>query len=380
MKSNNFGLYIHIPFCIEKCNYCDFNSVALEDELATEFLSALYQEVKLVAAKYDHPQLRTIFIGGGTPTCLSGQVLADLIAEIKGEFKLDAPVEISSEANPGTLTEAKLKQLKQAGVNRLSLGVQSFDDQLLNFLGRIHSVAEVKNNYNLARQVGFTNLNLDLIFAIPNQNLTEWQDTLEEAVKLQPEHLSTYNLQIEPDTEFGTRLADGKLEPVAEELDLKMYQLAQDILAANNYQQYEISNFAQPGYRSLHNQIYWHNQPYLALGPGAHFYDGQLRGYNLERIPEYISTIEQGELPVAHTQQLSEEDKIVESMILGLRLLEGIKLADFKERFGRSVVDIYDQELEQLTKQGLIELDSDRIALTERGILLANDVLAEFIL
>ncbi|ADL12143.1 radical SAM family heme chaperone HemW [Acetohalobium arabaticum] len=375
-----YGLYIHFPFCIQKCYYCDFNSVAWQDDLAAEFFTALCEEIKLVAADYDYPQLKSIFLGGGTPSCFSGQTIAELLSVLEDEFRLKTELEVTIEANPGTVDQNKLEIFKEVGINRLSFGVQSFDNRILNKLGRIHTAQKAEKNYYLAREVGFANINLDLIFAIPGQKLSQWKVTLESALQLAPEHLATYNLKIEPGTKLGKDLAQGRIEPVCQDLDLEMYQLTKKLLIDNGYEHYEISNFAKPGYRSEHNQIYWQNEPYLALGPGAHFYDGEFRGNNLESIGEYINVIKDGEKPVEIEESLSREDKIIETMILGLRLKEGISTLEFEERFGESVHNIYNEELKKLNKQGLIEINSQQIALTEKGRVLANDVLAEFIL
>ncbi|SJZ96558.1 radical SAM family heme chaperone HemW [Selenihalanaerobacter shriftii] len=374
------GLYIHIPFCIRKCYYCDFNSRTWESQLANEFLTALFEEIKMIANKYKYPTLKSVFIGGGTPTCLDGDALLDLLLLLKEEFKVESDSEISIEANPGTLSKNKLSLLKEGGINRLSFGVQSFNNQTLRELGRIHTAKQAIDNYYLARELGFENINLDLIFALPGQKVVEWEATLRQSLKLHPNHLSTYNLKIEPGTKFARDVDNGLLEPVSEEIDLEMYQLTMDFLTENGYKHYEISNFARSGYESEHNRIYWRNEPYLALGPGAHFYDGDVRGSNVTSISEYINTVNSGELPIKEVNQLTREDKIVESMILGLRLREGISLSRFEDRFGESLDKVYGQEIKKLEKENYIRVTSKRITLTRRGLVLANDVLAEFIL
>ncbi|MBM7623140.1 radical SAM family heme chaperone HemW [Sporohalobacter salinus] len=375
-----FGLYIHFPFCIKKCHYCDFNSVAWQDELAAEFFTALCEEVKMVAAEYNHPILKSIFLGGGTPSCFSGQAIVNLLLLLKEEFDLKEGLEVTIEANPGTINQDKLIAFKEAGINRLSFGVQSFDNQILNKLGRIHTADEARDNYYLAREVGFTNINLDLIFAVPGQELSEWRTTLDFALQLTPEHLATYNLKIEPGTKLGDDLARGRIDPVSQDLDLEMYQLTKDLLIDNGYEHYEISNFSKLGYRSKHNQIYWKNRPYLALGPGAHFYDGKVRGNNLESIGKYINIIDTGKRPIENEERLSREDKIIETIILGLRLKEGISILEFEEEFGESIYNIYNEELTELNEQELIKINSQKISLTEKGMVLANDVLSEFVL
>jgi len=375
-----YGLYIHIPFCKSKCYYCDFNSREWKADLADSFLKALFTEVRMLANKYEGPVLKSVFIGGGTPTCFDGDTLSELLMILQDNFKMKDKIEISIEANPGTVNRIKLGLLKEAGVNRLSFGVQAFDNRVLKRLGRIHTIQQAEENYYVAREVGFSNINLDLIFALPDQTIREWQRTLEEALKLEPEHLSTYNLKIEAGTQFAKEMKAGSLKPISEELDLAMYQLTRELLTKNGYEHYEISNFAKPSYRSQHNQSYWRNEPYLALGPGAHFYDGEVRGSNLQSITKYIEMITAGELPIKEINHLDREDQIIETMIMGLRLKEGISTTKFKERFGESIYSIYSKEINDLSSQNLIRITGDSISLTERGLVLANDVLAEFIL
>jgi oxygen-independent coproporphyrinogen-3 oxidase len=374
-----FGLYIHIPFCVSKCYYCDFNSFAAKQDLKDRYLSALYQEIELLAEKYS-PKIKSIFIGGGTPTSLEGTQLAEILDRCYQSLAIKEDIEITIEANPGTVDKEKLRLIKEAGVNRLSFGVQSFNDEMLRKIGRIHTAQEAIDNYYLAREVGFDNVSLDLIFALPDQSLEDWQNTLLQACELEPKHLSTYNLKIEEGTPFYQMLSKGELIPTSEELDLKMYNLTKKLLESKGYQQYEISNFAQRGYESEHNQIYWKNEPYLSLGAGAHFYDGVGRGYNYSALEEYSQSIEKGRLPVKDYHNLTREDEIEETMMLGLRLIKGISLKEFKERFGLSIYEIYNDELDKFSQQKLITITNDRLALTWQGILLANQVLADFML
>ncbi len=374
-----FALYIHIPFCMQKCHYCDFNSFAVTEATKKRFMDCILLEIDLLAKKYKAP-LKTIFFGGGTPTILSGEELLLILDRVREKFTLLEGIEISSEANPETVNKEQLTLLKQGGFNRLSFGVQSFSNHYLKKLGRVHTANKAIESYYLAREIGFDNLNLDLIFALPGQSMEEWQDTLEQAVRLNPEHLSTYNLKIEEGTRFYQLLTENKISPVSEDLDLAMYNYTKEFLEAKGYQQYEISNFAKEGLRSKHNQIYWLNQPYLSLGPGAHFYDGRGRGYNFSRLEDYFQAIRAGKLPVAEYHQLSREEEIEETLMLGLRLIDGISLEGFSERYGIELEEVYQRELKQLLKNRLIKVEAGRLSLTEQGILLANQVLAEFIL
>ncbi|WP_408954875.1 radical SAM family heme chaperone HemW [Natroniella sp. ANB-PHB2] len=376
---NKFALYIHIPFCSSKCYYCDFNSVKIKEGLLQRFLQALQKEIELIANKYT-PEIRSIFIGGGTPSILSGQQLVSILNKCYQRFDCQSGIEITVETNPETVTTQKLKLLKENGVNRLSFGVQSFDDQLLQRLGRKHTAQDAITAFNLAREIGFSNLNFDLMFALPGQSLIDWEESLTQACQFEPEHLATYNLKIEEGTVFAQQLQQGKIDYCEEELDLAMYNKTLQILAKEGYQQYEISNFAKQGAESIHNQIYWKNEPYLALGPGAYFCDGQGRGYNLADICQYCQQIEQDQLPWADYQKLNRLEKIEETIILGLRLKSGISLAKFEKRHQISIFDLYQPEVDKLLVQGLIEFKNDRMVLTEQGFLLANQVLANFIL
>lgn len=266
------GLYIHIPFCLRKCNYCDFVSFSYQKELADQYLLALFSELKLLSQKYDHPSLDTIYLGGGTPTVLSGEELARIMSVVRDCFKVDPnEVEITSELNPATGVKEELYLMREAGINRLSIGVQSFNDSILKYLGRIHNVKQVLDTYQTSREVGFNNINLDLIFAIPGQTRKDWQESLKTALELQSEHLSLYNLKIEEGTPFYQDYLQGKLKPVDEDLDLWMYEEAITTLNNAGLPQYEISNFARPGFESRHNLCYWHYQPYLAAGGSTWF-------------------------------------------------------------------------------------------------------------
>ncbi|GAB6138347.1 radical SAM family heme chaperone HemW [Halanaerobaculum tunisiense] len=345
----------------------------------TEFVTALKQEIKLLATRYQ-PRLRTVFIGGGTPTVLSQSDLEAIITTCQQEFTWGADVEFTIEANPGTVDQEKLELLQELGVNRLSFGVQSCNDYWLEQLGRVHTLQQAIDNYYQAREVGFTNINLDLIFALPGQSIDDWELTLDLACQLDPDHLSTYNLQFEEGTLFYKWLQEGKLTAVSQDLDLEMYQLAQKKLNQAGYQQYEISNFANNNKKCQHNYDIWLNQSYLALGPGAHFYDGIARGYNYQSIKKYCQSISDHQLPVANYCQLSLEEEIEETMMLGLRLTAGISRTEFIARYNCSVFDIYQEELHKLEANGLLEIKQDRIALTPQGRLLANQVVAEFLL
>ena len=285
--NRTLGIYLHVPYCLRKCRYCDFNSYPLEGQGSgrlDRFLGSVKRESELRAGDPEiaSAQARTLYMGGGTPTILSGRQLADLIGAVRGAFDLKPGAEVTIEANPGTIDREKLIELREAGVNRISLGVQSLSDRLLKFLGRIHTARESLRAIELVREAGFHNLNLDLIFAIPGQTVEDWRTTLELALQADPQHLSLYSLSIEPGTQFYEMCQQGELEPTEEELELAMFQQAIEMLCAAGYQHYEISNFAQNGYRCQHSQRYWRNGEYLGLGPGAHSFWGGVRWRNID--------------------------------------------------------------------------------------------------
>lgn len=377
----NCGLYIHVPFCVRKCNYCDFLSMPFSEELAQNYRLALFSEMELLSKKYNHPALQTIYLGGGTPTCLKGEALAEIITHVRACFPIQGPAaEITCEVNPATVDESDLLAMREGGINRLSIGVQAFQDRLLRDLGRIHDVNAVLQTVRQARIAGFSNINLDLIFAIPGQSADDWRDSLDAALALEPEHLSLYNLKIEEGTPFYRDYEEGRLIPVDEEVDLWMYEEAIRRLKLAGLAQYEISNFARPRRMSKHNLRYWHYQPYLAAGPGAHGFDGVQRYANTGDLREYLVKIRQGELPCSEVFDLSVQDQMEEFMMMGLRLMEGVSLDEFARRFGTPLLQIYEPQVDKLIRLGLVELQAGRLRLTEAGIPLGNQAFLEFLL
>ncbi len=366
------GFYVHIPFCRAKCAYCDFNSYAGLESLFGDYVLALGREIQLVAGKL---QLAadSIYLGGGTPTVLPATLLA---AVLQACGPAD---EITVEANPGTLIPAYLTHLLHQGVNRLSLGVQSFDDDLLHLLGRIHTADQARDNYRLARQAGFDNLNLDFIYALPGQTLHGWRKTLKEALALEPEHLSLYALALKEDTPLAARLACGELPPLDDDLAADMYLLAEEMLEAAGYLHYEISNWAKAGQWCKHNLKYWRNEPYLGFGAGAHSCFGGKRWANVIGPEEYLARLAEGQSPIANTEEIDRGLEMAETMILGLRLLEGMSFDDFRRRFDCDLEAVYGEALAELQEIGLLENDGSGVRLTGRGRLLGNEVFEKFL-
>ena len=353
------ALYIHIPFCKQKCNYCDFVSYAGKEKLIDDYVAALIREFEqLLSTNYF--QLSTIYFGGGTPTLLSLSHFEQLLTTFN--FLLSNP-EVSLEANPATADKTKLKRLRSLGINRLSIGIQSFNDQHLQVLGRIHTAKEALKFYEDARTAGFDNINLDLIFALPNQTLEEWQEDLKTALSLKPEHLSTYNLQIEPATPLHSLLTTHNLQLSSEETDLAMYQHTIKTLTAAGYKHYEISNFAKPGYECQHNLVYWRNKNYLGLGAGAHSHMNGKRWSNPNCIEAYLRNRPTIDNSIDATDQR-------ETIFMGLRLMDGLHQDNFKG---------FAKEVEELTKSGLLEQAGLNIKLTRKGLYLANEVFLHFV-
>jgi oxygen-independent coproporphyrinogen-3 oxidase len=398
------GLYIHIPFCRAKCAYCDFNSYSSLGHLFEKYVRALLAEMRWVNSAQQigatgscrrgrSLKVNTIYLGGGTPTVLPLAFLGEVLDACREHFLLAEGVEITVEANPGTVDGGHLAGLLEIGVNRLSLGVQSFHDDELRLLGRIHTAAQAVETYRLARDMGFGNLNLDLIYGLPQQTLgswqairpCSWQATLRQAIHLRPDHLSLYCLTVEEDTPLGQRIARGELPMPDPDLAAEMYTLAEEMLARDGYVHYEISNWAQSGHGCCHNLTYWRNQSYLGLGAGAHSYFDKRRWHNVLSPAEYIARLEadwQGPFPpsVKEVEEIGETLEMAETMILGLRLVqEGVRIADFRERFGQELMDVYGRQIGEMGQAGLLEVDQERVRLTARGRLLGNEVFQRFL-
>ena len=374
------GLYLHFPFCISKCPYCDFNSYQLkEDNQISSYISALYQEITAYSKKLKNSNVKTIYLGGGTPTILSGVQIYNILEFCKDKFTIDKDAEITIEANPGTLDDEKLKLLTESGINRLSLGAQSFNNLFLKKLGRIHNTQDIIDSYYLAREKGFNNINIDIMFALPDQTTEDLQVTLKKVISLNPDHLSLYNLTIKPGTEYYKKYKKGKLNLPTEDEEYDMYNWAINFLEESGFEQYEISNFARPHKRSVHNLIYWQNKPYLGIGAGAYSFIKGYRYMNYENPARYIKEIMSGKLPVDNGEKLSLRKRMIETIILGLRTKDGLGYKKFKTRFGVNLNDIFSKQVNKLVNLGLLEKGDCKIKLTKKGIFLANTVFREFV-
>ncbi|MCX7926413.1 MAG: radical SAM family heme chaperone HemW [Fimbriimonadales bacterium] len=370
------GIYIHIPFCHRKCGYCDFNSYAGMDALVEPFVDALHAEI--AQSPYAGERFDTVFFGGGTPTYLSGDALAGILEHLARQFAIAPDAEITCEANPGSITPEQLRTMRQAGFNRLSFGVQSFDPDELQRMDRIHTPDEVIQSVEWARAAGFDNLNLDLIFALPKQTLTRWEANLRQAIALQPEHLSLYALMLEPNTRFYHLYQKGKLRLPDDETQVAMFRLAQSLTTEAGYLQYEISNYARPGYECRHNLIYWRNEPYLGFGPGAVSYMEGKRWTNIKHPREYIRRVQTGEPLELEWERLTGWDSIAETLMLGLRMAQGVDLASLEARFGLPVREHYAETIDALVRRGWLERLGNTIRLTQEGLLWHSEVALAF--
>ncbi|OZI10197.1 coproporphyrinogen III oxidase [Bacillaceae bacterium SAS-127] len=372
--------YIHIPFCHQICHYCDFNKVFMKNQPVEEYLAALATEMKLMQESNPTACLDTIFVGGGTPTALSAEQLTTLCRSIR-EILPFTEGEFTFEANPGDLTEEKLKVLKEYGVNRLSIGVQSFDDELLASIGRTHKSRDVFTTIEQAQAVGFENISIDLIYALPNQTLENFRDTLQTALSLGLPHYSGYSLIIEPKTVFYNLMRKDRLPLPKVETEAAMYQELMAQMSMHGLTQYEISNFAKLGFESRHNLVYWDNEQYYGLGAGAHGYVNGVRTANHGPLKKYIEPLIDGQLPLLSSHPVSKNEQMEEEMFLGLRKMAGVSVAHFHQKYQCSPLELFKQPLADMTARGLLVIENNEtIRLTDEGKLLGNEVFQSFLL
>ncbi len=387
--AEGLGIYIHFPFCLHKCAYCDFNSEVADDDLRALYLRTLKAELSrdgptLHRRTEDISQaakarVTSIYLGGGTPTVYESRELTEILALVRDIFALDEDAEISCEANPGTVTEASLRELHQAGVNRISIGAQSFNDAELALLGRIHTASEAAQAIQAARAAGFANLSIDLMRALPEQSLAQWEHTLDKALELAPDHLSCYGLSIEPGTPLARQVERGELVPLDDYGAAEMFIFTHEKLTAAGYEHYEISNFAHPGKRCHHNLLYWRNKSYLGFGAGAWSYVDRERFRNIAGPEAYCRMVlEEGEL-TAESECLEPQAALGEAVMLGLRLAEGVDLAKLGAGFGLDWRQLYDDAVDKAMATSLLEADGERLRPTLRGMLLNNELAALFI-
>ena len=374
----NLALYFHIPYCKQKCPYCDFNSY--NNGINKDFVTALKEEIGIKSKNIDQYQIGSVFFGGGTPTTLSSFQITDILNFCFNKFSIKSDCEVSIEANPGTIDYQYLKLLRNKCFNRLSLGCQSFNDDLLKKIERIHNCDEIFQSISAARKTGFKNISLDLMFGLPGQSFEIWEETLQSATQLKPTHLSVYNLTIEKETPFYDQLRKGILILPSEELQSKMYKRAVEYLSQAGYIHYEISNFSVKGYECRHNKVYWNNNEYVGFGPGAASYLNGTRSKNILSPEKYIETLlEKKEIPLFEKETLDQKKSMWETLMLGLRMVKGINLSDFEKRFGKTLDSELDEKIRKLRNEHFLEYNDKKLKLTRKGILYSNEVFVELI-
>lgn len=370
MNKKEIGLYIHIPFCMQKCYYCDFISFAGKTELIEQYIYKLSEEIK--KEKLEQYKIKTIYIGGGTPSFIPSKYIKDILDLINKEYAQ----EITIEVNPGTVNKEKLQRYYDIGINRLSIGLQSTNNKILNSIGRIHIYEQFLKTYNLAREVGFTNINVDLMLGLPNETIEDVKKDVEKIIELKPEHISIYSLILEEGTKMEEWVSSKIFELPTEIEERKMYWYAKETLEKVGYIHYEISNFAKPGFESKHNLNCWEQEEYIGVGLAAHSYMNKTRFSNTEDLNEYLNTTEYKKN--IHEMQDQEGQKN-EYMLLGLRKIEGVNIQKFKNKFIDNPIYLYREELNKLVKNKLIKIDTNYVKLTKKGIDLANLVWEEFV-
>ena len=377
---SELGIYIHIPFCKQKCYYCDFISFENKQNEIGQYCKALIKEIQH-ESKNIKESVSTIYVGGGTPSFIDANYIKQIIEVVKSNYDIQKNAEITVEVNPGTVNEEKLKKYKEAGVNRLSMGLQSTKNQLLKQIGRIHTFEEFLFSYNLARKIGFQNINVDLMLGLPNQTLEDLEDSLKQIIKIASEHISLYSLIVEENTKIEKMINNGEIILPEEELERNMYWKTKEILEKNNYKHYEISNYAKEGYESKHNSNCWKQKEYLGFGVAAHSYYQNKRYCNINSIEEYCKNIEDNNIRNNRItcEIQTNEEKRKEYMLLGLRMIDGINIQEFKNKFIDNPIYVFHKELEKLVKENLIEIDLNQIKLTNKGLDLANLVWEEFV-
>ncbi len=390
------GLYVHIPFCATKCPYCDFNTYARIEDLMPAYAEALVAEIGLWGGALGRPTIGTVFFGGGTPSYLPERQVGELMDAVRGAFDVAPEAEVTLEANPDDVTEHKLAEWLKQGIDRLSIGVQSFDDRLLEMLGRRHSSTDAVLAYRAAVEAGFSNASIDLMYGLPDQTLEDWQRTLEQANALAPPHISMYCLTLEDGTPMERWVGSGRLAEPDPDLAADMYLMAQEVMQPEGYRHYEISNWARPGFESRHNLVYWRNRPYLGVGSGAHSYLGAFRFFNVRSPAEYARRLGSGAVERDGPSQLTVESlermpgvagfeaidrllEMAETMMMGLRLEEGIDSSDFSRRFGSTPEAEYGAIIGELADLGLLSDGDGVLKLTPHGRMLGNEVFGRFL-
>lgn len=390
MEEKEIGLYIHIPFCKQKCYYCDFTSYANKEELVERYIKCLKKEILQYANENkimsehgleERYVIKTIYIGGGTPSAIDEMYIINVLDTIKDNFKMRDNVEITIEVNPGTVNKDKLESYRECGINRLSIGLQAVQDDILKCIGRIHTYKDFENTYEYAREVGFDNINVDLMINLPNQTLDDVKESVKTILSLKPEHISVYSLILEPNTKMYELINSKTLTIASDETERQMYWYVKDTLERHKYNQYEISNFTKSGFESKHNMDCWNQKEYIGVGASASSFMENKRYSNISKLEKYIENIEKGtsNKNLVLEEFLDEESKMDEFMMLGLRKIDGVDIKEFERIFQINPIVKYCKKLDKLNREGLIEIDENNIKLSNKGIDLANLVWEEFV-
>lgn len=372
-------MYVHIPFCENICPYCDFYSIVANDGSINSYVGALNAEMLSRAEYYARYSFDSVYLGGGTPSRLNADHTALVIESIRSNFNIDTDAEVSIECNPSSVDYGKFAEYIQMGINRISLGFQSFDEKCLKTLGRIHSPGTARETFAAAREAGFDNINIDLIYGIPGQLSKQWRSDLLAAVELNPDHISAYNLIIEQNTPFGELYGKGELDLPSEDEQRDMYRSLIEITAKNDFYRYELSNFSKAGKECVHNLKYWRNRPYLGLGPSAVSYDGETRMKNLADLDRYFDLIYSGKSAAESGEKISRENAIEERIMMGLRLSEGLSLEGFKREFGYDLAAVRESQVNLLVRQGFLSIEGDRMKITSDGLFISDEITVKLI-
>lgn len=375
------AIYIHIPFCEHICHYCDFNKIFLRNQPVDEYIDALLVEMEFVAKEYAWKEIETVYIGGGTPTALSVKQLEKILNHLHKIFiKNSSLKEFTVEANPGGVSMGQLQLLHDYGVNRLSIGAQTFSNEMLKTLGRTHEVDDIKHTVELARAIGFRNLSMDLMFGLPNETLEMFQRSLNEALTIDVDHYSAYSLKIEPKTIFYNKWQIGSLTLPGEDDEAMMYEELREKMEKYGFIQYEISNFAKAGYESVHNLTYWNNEEYFGFGAGAHGYVNGYRLTNCGPIQKYIDFVRKQNHAIVDKHFVTRKEKMEEEMFLGLRKIDGVSRRRFREKFQQDVLDVYKKQIEELMERELIVVSNDAVKLAKNALFIGNIAFEQFLL
>ena len=383
-RKKPLGLYVHIPFCVKKCAYCDFLSMPASDEVKKQYTNAVLDEIEDYRQYVKEYQVQTIYFGGGTPSLLPAEYIQDILHKLQDVFEIDdlKKIEVTLEVNPGTVDETKWQSYKNMGINRISMGLQSTDNKMLEKIGRIHTYEAFLENYQSARNYGFNNISVDIMSALPEQTVEQYKQTLEIVAELSPEHISSYSLIIEEGTSFWEWYSEGgefEQQLPNEDDERKMYELTKEILQKYGYERYEISNYAKKGFESKHNSSYWTGIPYLGIGLGASSYFERERYQNVTDLKAYFEYAGKKEQRIQNREKIGTIEEIQEFMFLGLRRMCGVSKQEFQYRFGKIIEDVYDEVLVELSQKGLLCIEGDKVYLTDYGIDVSNYVFSKFL-